>query len=145
MLSSAVKYDNLPTPVGDLLKSASLATTATIHISPNTSLVVTTGHVGLDVDSGALVNGSIELEFEAIFKCLDAALRHAGAKNGLSQAYRFTSYLTKTEDEQVMYKVFQRMCPAHTPTWCLVIVGQINIEGMSAEISAEGVIFHEMN
>lgn len=142
MSTLVVKYDNLPNPVGELLKTASLATTATVPVSASTSLVFTTGHVGLDLHSGALVNDSIENEFEAIFNCLDAALRHAGAVEGLRQAYKFTSYLTRAEDEQIMYNVFRKICPQHTPTWCLVIVGSINIEGMSAEIAAEGAIFH---
>lgn len=140
-----IKYDNLPNPVGALLRSASLATTATIPISPTTSLVVTTGHVGLDLYDGSLVNDSMDREFEAIFKCLDAALKHAGASQGLRQAYKFTSYLTRVEDEQAMYKIFQKMCPGHTPTWCLVIVSRINIEGMSAEIAADAAIFHGVN
>lgn len=145
MHAPTVKYDNLPNPVGDILKSAALATTATVPVSSNTSLVLTTGHVGLDLETGSLVNDSMEHEFEAIFSCLDAALKHAGARDGLRQAYRFTSYLTRVEDERIMYEVFRRACPGHTPTWCLVIVERINVEGMNAEIAAEGAIFHEAN
>lgn len=138
-----IKYDNLPNPVGELLRSASLATTATIPVSKSTSLIFTTGHVGLDLRTGKLVNDTIEHEFEAIFKCLDAALRHAGAKDGLRQAYKFTSYLTSVEHEKPMYQEFKKICSGHTPTWCLVMVERINIEGMSAEITAEGAMFHE--
>ena len=145
MFTPSVQYENLPNPVGELLRSASLASTATVPISPSTALVFTTGHVGLDLQTGRLVNDTSEHEFEAIFKCLDAALKHAGAKGGLKEAYRFTSYLTQVEDEQVMYRVFQNMCPGHTPTWCLVMVERINIDGMRAEIAAEGAIFHEAN
>lgn len=143
MSKPTIKYDNLPNPVGELLRSASLATTATVPVSKSTSLIFTTGHVGLNLQTGELVNDTIQHEFEAMFKCLDEALRHAGAKDGLRQAYKFTSYLTNVEHEHVMYKEFKKICPGHTPTWCLVMVERINIEGMRAEITAEGAIFHE--
>lgn len=143
MASQTVKYANLPNPVGDLLKPASYATTATVPVSPSTSLVYTTGHIGLDLETGALVHDTPEHEFEAIFKCLDAALRHAGARDGLKAAFKFVSYLTRVEDEGVMQEVFKRMAPGHTPTWCTVVVGRINVEVMRAEIAAEGVIFYD--
>ena len=138
---SRIVYKNLPGPVGDCLKPASYATTATVPVSPTASLVYTTGHIGLRLDTAELVHGSLEAEFEAIFTCLDAALKNAGATHGLLQAYRFTSYLVRAEDEAIMQGVFRRMAPGHTPTWCSVLVKEINVKGMSAEIAAEGVVY----
>lgn len=137
----AVKYDNLPNAVGELLKPASYATTATVPVSPTTSLVFTTGHIGLDLKTGDIVNDTPEHEFEAVFSCLNAALVHAGAKEGLRNAYKFVAYLVKVEDEAVMQQVFKRMFPGHTPTWITAMVERINVKGMRAEIAAEGVIF----
>lgn len=138
----SITYRNLPGPVGDCLKPSSLATTATVPVSPTTSLVFTTGHIGLDLETGALVNSSARAEFEAIFNCLDAALKHAGIVKGLAQAYKFVSYLTKAEDEVVMQRVFQERFPGITPTWATVIVKEINVPGMRAEIVAEGALFN---
>ncbi|CAI7641210.1 unnamed protein product [Penicillium bialowiezense] len=123
----SVTYQYLPGPVGDCLKPSSLATTATIPLSPTASLVVTTGHLGLDLETGQLVNSSAEAEFNAIFSCLDAALKNAGIVEGLLGAYKFVSYL-------------QRFL-GHTPTWSTVIVKEINVSTMRAEIAAEGVLF----
>ncbi|BCR90947.1 uncharacterized protein ACHE_60833A [Aspergillus chevalieri] len=136
-----ITYKHLPGPVGDCLKPASYATTATVPVSPTASLVYTTGHIGLRLDTAELVHESLEAEFKAIFTCLDAALKNAGAIRGLAQAYRFTSYLVRAEDEAVMQSVFRRMAPGHTPTWCSVLVKEINVKGMSAEIAAEGVVY----
>ncbi len=133
-----VTYRNMPGPVGDCLKPAALATTASVHITPTTSLLVTTGHIGLDLKTGALVNDTIENEFDAIFSCLDAALKDAGATRGLRQAYKFVSYLVNAEHEPVMQAIFKKRWPGHTPTWATVIVKSINVPGMSAEIVAEG-------
>lgn len=138
---SSITYQYLPGPVGDCLRPSSLATTATIPVSPTTSLVVTTGHLGLDLQTGALVNSSAEAEFNAIFSCLDAALKNAGIANGLFQAYKLVSYLKNAEDEALMLRVFQQRFPGHTPTWSTVIVKEINVSSMRAEIAAEGALF----
>lgn len=139
---TSITYQNLPGPVGDCLKPL-YATTAKIPISPSTSLIYTTGHIGLDLTTGKLVPETPEAEFEAIFKCLDVALKHAGAERGLAQGYRFTSYLVNAEDEKVMQETFSRMCPGHTPTWCTVLVKAINVKGTRAEIVAEGAVFSD--
>lgn len=139
----SITYKNIPGPVGDCLKPSSLATTATVPVSPTTSLVFTTGHIGLDLETGELVNSSAAAEFEAIFNCLDAALKDAGIAAGLALAYKFVSYLTNAEDEAVMQGVFQRRFPGATPTWATVIVRAINVPNMRAEIVAEGVLFHD--
>ncbi|KAK1143723.1 hypothetical protein N8T08_006123 [Aspergillus melleus] len=137
---SSITYQNLPGPVGDCLKPL-YATTAKVPVSPSTSLIYTTGHIGLNLATGKLVSETPETEFEAIFICLDAALKHAGAARGLAQSYRFTSYLVHAEDEKIMQDVFQKLVPGHTPTWCTVLVKEINVRGMRAEIAAEGAVF----
>lgn len=136
-----ITYKHVPGPVGDCLEPASYATTATVPVFPTASLVYTTGHIGLRLDTAELVHESLEAEFEAIFTCLDAALKNAGATRGLAQAYRFTSYLVRAGDEAIMQGVFRRMVSGHTPTWCSVLVKEINVKEMSAEIAAEGVIY----
>lgn len=139
----SVIYKNLPGPVGECLKPASLATTATVPVSPTTSLVFTTGHIGLDLESGELVRDSLSAEFDAIFNCLDAALKNAGVTKGLGQAYKLVGYLASSDCESVMQQVFQRKFPGHTPTWTNVVVKEIVVPGMSAEVSAEAAIFND--
>ncbi|OJJ30926.1 hypothetical protein ASPWEDRAFT_44885 [Aspergillus wentii DTO 134E9] len=140
---SSITYQILPGPVGECLKPASYSTTATVPVSPTTSLVFTTGHIGLDLNTGELVNSSIEAEFSAIYDCLDAALKNAGVTGGLFHAYKFVSFLLRAEDERVMQEVFRKRFPGHSPTWTTVVVKGVLGEGMSAEIAAEGVLFAE--
>ncbi|KAJ5380094.1 uncharacterized protein N7496_002522 [Penicillium cataractarum] len=139
---TTITYKNLPGPVGECLKPSSLATTATVPVSPTTSLVFTTGHIGLDLKTGNLVNHSAEAEFEAVLDCLDAALKYAGVLNGLREAYKLVGYLTSAGDEASMMQVFKRKFPGHTPTWTNVVVKEIVVPNMRAELAAEGVIFH---
>lgn len=138
----SISYQTIPGPVGDILKNASLSTTATVPVSPTTSLVFTTSHIGLDLETGALVNATAAAEFKAIFNCLDAALRNAGVSAGLRQAFKVVSYLVNAEDEGVMQRVWKDMYPDHAPTWTLVIVKEINVPGMRAEMTAEAALFH---
>ena len=137
-----VKYRNMPGPVGECLKPASLATTATISLTSQTSLLVTTGHIVLDLETCALVTSNgIEAEFDAIFNCLDATFRDAGVSEGLRQAYKFVSYITRAEDEAIMQSVFKKRWPGHTLAWATVIVQAINVPELHAEIVAEGVLY----
>lgn len=137
-----VDYQYLPGPVGDLLRPAPYSTTARIPVSPSTSLIVTTGHIGLSLTDGSIITTSVEAEFNAIFDCLDAALKHAGAKDGLLNAYRFTAYLTSAEYEATMQEVFRSRWPGHAPTWTNVIVKGINVPMVRAEVNCEAAVFH---
>lgn len=139
--ASQIRYQHLPGPVGKLLEGT-YSTTASVTITPNTSLVYTTGHLGLDLKTGSLVKSSLDAEFDAIFECLDAALKHADVKDGCGQAFKFTSYLTSTDYESTLQEVFKRKWPGHQPTWVAVIVSElVGGPGMHAEIAAEAVAY----
>lgn len=131
----------MPGPVGKMLKDASLSTTATVPISPTTSLVYTTGHIGLNTETGELVKDNLRSEFEAIFNCLDVALKNAGVKAGINDAYRIVSYLVDPGHEKTMQEMFQKRWPGHTPTWVTVIVAGVAGGDMHAEISADAVLY----
>lgn len=138
-----ISYQLLPGPVGKLLEGT-YSTTASVPISPSCSLVYTTGHLGLDVESGKLVSKSLEAEFDAIFNCLDAALKNAGVKNGCGSAFKFTSYLTDARSEATMQAVFKARWPDHFPTWTTVLVKEIaGASYMHSEIAAEAVMYRE--
>jgi len=138
----SIIYKNLPGPVGECLKPASRATTAIVPVSTTTSLVFVMGHIGLNLETGELVKDSPAAEFDAIFNCLDAALKHAGISKGLGQAYELVSYPASSDCESVMQEVFKRRFPGQTPIWTTVVVKEIVVPGMRAEVSAEAVIFN---
>ena len=137
-MAKSVQYQWLPGPVGEMLRSASLATTATISLG-NTSLVVTTGHIGVNIKTGELVRSSLEAEFNAVLDCLDAALANAGVEDGLGAAHKIVAYFTAKECEQVMFRVFHQRYPNHTPTWTSVVVVELVNPGMHAELQAEAI------
>lgn len=137
--SSSVEYQWLPGPAGEMLRSSSLATTAKIPFG-SASLVVTTGHVGIDLKTGQLVTETVEAEFNAIFDCLDAALRNAGAAKGLFSAFKIVAYLTRAEDDVVLNQVFRKRYPGHTPTWTSVEVKGLVSPGAHAEVQADAVV-----
>lgn len=136
-MTQRVQYQWLPGPVGEMLRSSSLATTATVPLSGK--LVITTGHVGVDVKTGQLVASSVDAEFNAIFDCLDAALRNAGVPAGLAAAHKLVAYFTRAEDEARMLAIFRGRYPGHTPTWTSVVVVALVNPGMHAEVQAEAV------
>ncbi|KAH6892611.1 hypothetical protein B0T10DRAFT_458319 [Thelonectria olida] len=136
-MSSTVQYQFLPGPVGEMLRSASIATTATVPLTG--TLVVTTGHVGLNLETGEFVTGSIEDEFNAIFNCLDAALKNAGVSKGLGGAHKLLACFLRAEDEATLHAIFRKRYPGHTPTWTSVVVAGIMNPGMNAEVQAEAI------
>lgn len=107
---SSAQYQWLPGPAGGLLLSSSLATTAKIPLG-SVSLIFTTGHVGIDLRTGQLITETVESEFNAIFDCPDAALRNAGAADGILSAFKIVAYLTRAEDDAVLNRVFRERYP----------------------------------
>ncbi|KAF4464166.1 endoribonuclease l-psp family [Fusarium albosuccineum] len=136
-MSFPVRYQFLPGPVGEMLRSSSLATTASIPLTGK--LIITTGHVGVNLETGELVTSSIEDEFNAIFDCLDAALRNAGVSRGLASAHKLVAYFTRAEDEATMLAIFRKRYPGHTPTWTSVVVTGLVNPRMHAEVQAEAI------
>lgn len=136
-MSKPVQYQWIPGPVGEMLRSSSLATTAKVPLAG--SLVTTTGHVGVDLKTGELVSSSIEAELNAVFDCLDAALRNAGVAQGLATAHKLVAYLTRAEDEAILLSIFRRRYPGSTPTLTSVVVAALVNPGMHVEVQAEAV------
>lgn len=135
MSKQTVQYQWLPGPVGEMLRSSSLATTATIPLSGK--LAITTGHVGVDLKTGKLVNSSIEAEFNAVLDCVDAALQNAGASGGLGDAHKLVAYFTRAEHEDILLRLFKQRWPSATPTLTSVVVAALVNDGMHLELQAE--------
>ena len=136
-MSKPLQYQWTPGPVGEMLRSSSLATTAKIPLAG--SLVVTTGHVGVDLKTGELVTNSVEAEFNAVFDCLDAALRNAGVTQGLATAHKLVAYFTRPQDETTLLSIFRRRYPGSTPTLTSVVVAALVNPGMHVEVQAEAI------
>ncbi|RMJ17844.1 hypothetical protein CDV36_002537 [Fusarium kuroshium] len=136
-MSSPVRYQFLPGPVGEMLRSASLATTASIPITG--TLIITTGHVGVNLKTGELVTSSVEEEFNAVFDCIDAALRNAGVSKGLGSAHKLIAYFTRAEDEATVLALLRKRWPGHTPTLTSVVVAALVNPGMHLELQAEAI------
>ncbi|KAI8724369.1 hypothetical protein NCS52_00005800 [Fusarium sp. LHS14.1] len=136
-MSSSVRYQFLPGPVGEMLRSASLATTASIPITG--TLVITTGHVGVNLKTGELVTSSVEEEFNAVFDCIDAALRNAGVSKGVGSAHKLIAYFTRAEDEATMLALLRKRWPGYTPTLTSVVVAALVNPGMHLELQAEAI------
>ena len=102
----------------------------------------TTGHLGLDVETGALVKSSLQAEIEAILNCLDAALKHAGVLGGCGEAFKFTCYMRSADCQSTVEEVFKARWPGHQPTWVAVIVSDfVGGPGMNAEMVAEAITY----
>ncbi|KAF2963965.1 hypothetical protein GQX73_g9607 [Xylaria multiplex] len=133
----------LPGPVGEMLRSASIATTTTVPLTGK--LVTTTTHVGLDLETGALITSSVDEEFTAIFVCLDAALRNAGVEGGVGDAHKITAYLLNGDDEPTMQRIYRERYPGRAPAWATVIVPAIVVPNMRAEVQAEAIVVTRPN
>lgn len=130
----------LPGPVGTMLRNSGLASTTRVPLS-GCSLITTTGHVGLDLSSGELVNSTLDAEFNAIFNCLHAALKHSGVEDGLAGAHKITCYFTAVDQEAVMLRIWRQRWPQTYPAWTSVVVKGLVSEGMHAEVQAEAVLY----
>lgn len=139
-MASSIRYQFTPGPVGEMLRSASLASTVAIPLSG--TLVITTGHVGVDIKTGQLVTSSIEDEFNAVFDCLDAALKNAGVSQGLATAHKLVAYFIHAEHEAKMLGLFRKRYRGHTPTLTSVVVAALVNPGMHLELQAEAIADH---
>lgn len=120
-----------------MLRDGHLASTARIPL--NGTLVVTTGHVGLNLKTGEFVTDTLENEFNAVLDCLDAALRNAGVAKGLGKAHKLNSFFTRAEDEPVFLRAFHERFPDNTPTMTNVVVAGLANPGVHVEVQAEAV------
>jgi enamine deaminase RidA (YjgF/YER057c/UK114 family) len=72
--------------VGTICKKTGFSQAASIPA--NSRIVITAGQVGFDLKTGILVETSVEDQISAAFDCVDAALRSAGVKDGLTSVHK---------------------------------------------------------
>lgn len=76
-------------------------------------IVYTSGQIGLDPATGALVPGGIEAQTRRVLENLKAVLAAAGSS--LDHVLRVTVYLTDLGHFQAMNRVFAEFLDAHRP------------------------------
>jgi 2-iminobutanoate/2-iminopropanoate deaminase len=75
--------------------------------------VYTSGQIGLDPATGALVPGGIEAQTRRVLENLKAVLAAAGSS--LDRVLRVTVYLTDLGHFQAMNRIFAEFLDAHRP------------------------------
>lgn len=76
-------------------------------------VVYTSGQIGLDPATGALVPGGIEAQTRRVLENLKAVLAAAGSS--LDRVLRVTVYLTDLGHFQAMNRIFAEFLDAHRP------------------------------
>ncbi|HEV8663062.1 MAG TPA: RidA family protein [Candidatus Methylomirabilis sp.] len=76
-------------------------------------IVYTSGQIGLDPATGALVPGGIEAQTRRVLENLKAVLAAAGSS--LDRVLRVTVYLTDLGHFQAMNRIFAEFLDAHRP------------------------------
>lgn len=86
-------------------------------------IVYTSGQIGLDPATGALVAGGIEAQTRRVLENLKAVLAAAGSS--LDRVLRVTVYLTDLGHFQAMNRIFAEFLDAHRPARSTVGVASL--------------------
>jgi 2-iminobutanoate/2-iminopropanoate deaminase len=99
--------------------------------------VVTSGQIGLDPATAALVAGGIAAETDRVFRNLQAILQAGGS--GLGSVVKTTVYLIDMADFAAMNEVYARWLGDHKPSRTTIAVvalplgGRVEIEAWAFE------------
>ena len=137
-MSNKPTFSQSPGPLGELFHSTGVSHAAKVPL--NGHLVVTAGQPGFDLKTGQLVTSSIRDEAEAVFNCVEAALKSAGVTEGLAAAHKFTVFLLDFKHDDILMEVWRNRHPNHRPAWITIGINQLAVEGMHFEIQAEAII-----
>lgn len=122
MNRKVVTTQTAPVPVGPYSQAVS-----------NGTLVFTAGQVGLDPNTGKLVEGGVEAETRQALKNLQAVLAAAGTS--LDKALKVTVYLTDMGQFAAMNRVYAGFFPAEPPARTCIGVAALPL-GAAVEIEA---------
>ncbi|MBN1639800.1 MAG: RidA family protein [Anaerolineae bacterium] len=100
-------------------------------------LIYTAGQLGLDPQTGKLVDGGIQAQTEQALRNLQAILQAAGTHMG--NVVKTTVYLQDIGDFRAMNEVYATFFPAEPPARSAVQVGALPLGGM-VEIEAVALI-----
>jgi len=88
-------------------------------------LVYTSGQIGIDPATGALVPGGIEAQTRRVLENLKAVLAASGSS--LEKVLRVTVYLTDLAHFQAMNRIFSEYLDAHRPARSTVGVAALPV------------------
>ena len=122
MNRKVVTTQTAPVPVGPYSQAVS-----------NGTLVFTAGQVGLDPNTGKLVEGGVEAETRQALTNLQAVLAAAGTS--LDKALKVTVFLTDMGQFAAMNRVYAGFFPAEPPARTCIGVAALPL-GAAVEIEA---------
>ncbi|HHY94317.1 MAG TPA: reactive intermediate/imine deaminase [Firmicutes bacterium] len=122
MNRKVVTTQTAPVPVGPYSQAVS-----------NGTLVFTAGQVGLDPNTGKLVEGGVEAETRQALTNLQAVLAAAGTS--LEKALKVTVFLTDMGQFAAMNRVYAGFFPAEPPARTCIGVAALPL-GAAVEIEA---------
>lgn len=93
----AVRTTEAPTPLAGAPYSQAVTHAGLVYVS---------GQIGLDPETGSLVEGGIEAQSEQVLRNVAAILAAAGS--GLDRVLRSTVYLAELEDWPTLNEVYRR-------------------------------------
>lgn len=111
-----------------------------VILPSNARIVITAGQAGVDLSTGKLVESSPADQIGAAFDCCDAALKAAGATNGLKSAHKVISFFLDTRYEPLMMEIWRSRYTDRRPTWTCVGASNLCMQGMICEIQAEAIM-----
>ena len=114
MSIETILTDKAPRPIGPYSQGIAL------EASAFKGYVFTSGQIGIDPATGALVAGGIETETRRVFENLSAVLVAGGSS--LSRAVKVTVYLIDLADFEKMNKIYQEYFGTAAPARTTVAV-----------------------
>jgi len=117
--------NNSPQPVGPYSQAIEVG-----------GFIFVSGQLGLDAESGKMVEGGVERETEVAIRNLQSILEEAGIS--LKNVVRMDVFLRNIDNFAVMNGVYERFFSKHKPTRVVVGVNQLP-KGAHIELSAIAV------
>ncbi|MEJ5374966.1 MAG: Rid family detoxifying hydrolase [bacterium] len=121
MEKKVVKSSGAPSPIGPYEQAIVAG-----------SLLFTSGQIGIDPHTGALVQGGVEAQAERVFKSLLAILEAAGSSP--QDVLKVNLYLTDLKDFSSVNKIYERFFGSNPPARTTV---QVSGLPMGAALEAD--------
>ncbi len=112
MKKSVIKSEKAPKPIGPYSAATQFG-----------SLIFLSGQLGIDPESGNLVEGGVESEIRQVLKNIQAVLEAAGS--GFDQVLKTTIFLRDMQDFQKVNAIYGEMFVADPPARSTVQVAAL--------------------
>ena len=129
-MRTAITVDNAPKPVGPYAQAQ------VVRLHGGNRLVYTSGQIGLDPESGKMVDGGVAEQTTQVIANLTAVL--AGAGLTLAEIVKTTVYLADMQDFKAMNEVYGRHFGTPPPARTTIAAAGLPL-GARVEIEAVAV------